>query len=154
MTHQSSFAPRDHLEHPADFGSEADVTWRYARSLDEAVRLSRAIDQHVQALGVNRLLRRGRHSMTDLATVLGERPETLASKLRGRAPAPEGDLVLWSWMTGTARVHSPLVELVTATEGDGISHLLPELGVPARVAARGRSDQETTLPSRRGERGE
>lgn len=66
MTHQSSFAPRDLLEQGADFGSEADVTWRYVTSLDEAVRLSRAVDQHVQALGVNRLLRRGRHSMTDL----------------------------------------------------------------------------------------
>lgn len=44
MTHQSSFAPRDLLTHPADFGTEADVTWCYARSLDEAIRLSRAID--------------------------------------------------------------------------------------------------------------
>ena len=135
MTHQSSFAPRDHLEQPADFGSEADVTWRYATSLDEAVRLSRAIDQHVQALGINRLLRRGHHSMTDLATVLGERPETLAAKLRGRAPAPEGDLVLWSWMTATPRVHRPVDEIVNLPSGVATGSLLPELGVPARNAA-------------------
>jgi hypothetical protein len=81
MTHQSSFAPRDLLTVPADFGTEADVTWRYARNLDEAIRLSRAIDQHVQALGVTRLLRRGRYSMTDLAKALRERPETLGDKL-------------------------------------------------------------------------
>ena len=135
MTHQSSFAPRDHLEHPGDFGSEADVTWRYATSLDEAVRLSRAIDQHVQALVVNRLPRRGRHSMTDLATVLGERPATLASKLRGREPAPEGDFVVWSWMTATLRVHRPMDELVEPRPGDPLTTLLPDLGVPARKSA-------------------
>lgn len=140
MTHQSSFAPRDHLEQPADFGSEADVTWRYATSLDEAVRLSCAIDQQVQALGVNRLLRRGRHWMTDLATVLGERPETLAAKLRGRAPAPEGDLVLWSWMMETVRVHRPVDELVSLPSGVATSSLLPALGVPARQAAQHRSE--------------
>ncbi len=47
MTHQSSFAPRDLLTHPADFGREINVTWRYAKSLDEAVRLSRSIDQRM-----------------------------------------------------------------------------------------------------------
>jgi|GEM_PF-6955542 len=31
-----SFAPRDLLEYPDDFGTEADVVWRYATSLDEA----------------------------------------------------------------------------------------------------------------------
>ena len=46
MTHQSSFAPRP--SRAPGLGSEADVAWRYARSLDEAMRLSRAIDQHVQ----------------------------------------------------------------------------------------------------------
>jgi|WetSurMetagenome_2_1015567.scaffolds.fasta_scaffold631131_2 hypothetical protein len=83
MTHQSYFAPRDLLAVAVDFGTEADVTWRYARNFDEAIRLSRAIDQHVQELGVARLLRRGRYSMTDLAKALGERTETLGDKLRG-----------------------------------------------------------------------
>lgn len=135
MTLQTSFAPRDLLTHPADFGRELNVTWRYAKSLDEALRLSRSIDQHVQALGIARLLRRGRYSMTDLAKVLGERPETLADKLRGRAPTPEGDLVLWSWLSGTARVHPPLAELAHVPDGQAPESLLPELGVPARVAA-------------------
>jgi hypothetical protein len=40
----SSFVPRSMLEHPDDFGVESDVTWRFAKSLDEAVRLSRAIE--------------------------------------------------------------------------------------------------------------
>lgn len=132
MTIRSSFAPRDLLEHTDDFGTEADVVWRYAISLDEAMRLSRSIDQHVRALGVTRLLRRGRHSMSDLAGVLGERPETLADKLRGRAPAPDGDLVLWSWITGTARVHRPLDELVQLPNGASADSVLPVLGVPAR----------------------
>ncbi len=135
MTHQSSFAPRDLPEQPVDFGIEADVTWHYARSLDEAIRLSRAIDQHAQVLGINRLLRRGRHSMSDLARALGERPETLADKIRGRAPAPEADLVLWSWMTGTARIHRPLDELAHRASEVASTSLLPVLGVPALVAA-------------------
>src|SRR5580692_3360453 len=105
MTVRSSFAPRDLLEHPDDFGTESDVVWHFATNLDEAVRLSRSIDQHLQAGGITRLLRRGRHSMTDLARILGERPETVADKLRGRTPAPEWDLVLWSWMTATSRGH-------------------------------------------------
>jgi len=147
MTYQSSFAPRDHLDQPADFGSEADATWRLATNLDEAVRLSCAIDQHIQALAVNRLLRRGRHSMADLAAVLGERPEMLADKLRGRAPAPEGDLVVWSWLTATARVHPPLRQLTMVTEGNEPRDLLPELGVPARVAAKQRSVAESAIPT-------
>ncbi len=136
MTHQSSFAPRDLLTHPADFGREINVTWRYAKSLDEAVRLSRSIDQHMQSLGIDRMLRRGRYSISDLAKVLGERPETLAAKLRGRTPAPEGDLVLWSWLSETKRVHPPLVELAHAPDGERPDSLLPQLGVPARLASR------------------
>ncbi len=133
MTHQSWFAPRDLLTHPADFGREINVTWRYAKSLDEAVRLSRSIDQHMQSLGIDRMLRRGRYSMSDLAKVLGERPETLAAKLRGRTPAPERDLVLWSWLSETKRVHPPLVELAHAPTGGEPQSLLPALGVPARL---------------------
>jgi len=140
MTQQSSFTPRELLEEPGDFGTEPDVTWKYAANLDQAIRLSRAIDQHVQALGINRLLRRGHHSMTDLASVLGERAETLADKIRGRAPAPERDLVLWSWMTKTPRTHSPLSELVNLPTGVTTASLLPTLGVPARVTAKLRNE--------------
>lgn len=55
---------------PDDFRREPNMRWIPARNLDEAVRLSRAIDQHLQAVEVNRLLRRGRYSMTDLARSL------------------------------------------------------------------------------------
>lgn len=120
------------LEHPGDFGLEAEVTWLPASSLDEAVRLSRAIDQHTQALAVGRLLRRNKHSIADLAGVIGERPETLAAKLRGRRPAPEGDLVLWSWLTGEARRHRPLAELVKLPRDADPATLLPALAAPAR----------------------
>lgn len=140
LTAPSSFSPRNLLEHADDFGMEADVVWRYASNLDEALRLSRAIDQHTQALGINRLLRRGRHSMTDLARVLGERSETLAAKLRGRAPAPERDLILWSWMTATPRTHRPISELVRLAPGADTASLLPVLGLSSRrVAASKRS---------------
>ena len=125
MKRSSSFAPRDLLTHPADFGREINVTWRYARSLDEAVRLSRSIDQHMQSLGIDRMLRRGRYSMSDLAKVLGQRPETLAKKLRGRMPAPEGDLVLWSWLSGTPRAHVPLGEIANPPEGKDPRHCRP-----------------------------
>lgn len=132
MSLPPSFVPQAMLELPHDFGVEAEVTWRPARSLDEAVRLSRAIDQHAQAVAVSRLLRLQRHSVTDLAGVLGERPETLAAKLRGRRPAPEADLVLWSWLTGASRQHRPLAELVTLPgDADPVS-LLPVLPIPAR----------------------
>lgn len=43
------------------------MMWIPARSLDEAVRVARAIDQHAQAMEVNRFLRRGRYSVIDLA---------------------------------------------------------------------------------------
>lgn len=118
---------------PNDFGVEAEVTWRPARSLDEAVRLSRAIDQHVQAVAVRRLMRLQGHAVADLARTFGERPETLAAKLCGRRPAPEADLVLWSWMTGASRQHRPLAELVTLPGDADPASLLPVLPlVPAR----------------------
>lgn len=40
VTVQSSFVPRELLERPEDFRAEADVTWRYASNLDEAIRLA------------------------------------------------------------------------------------------------------------------
>lgn len=131
VTEPASFVPRSLLEHPDDFGAETDVTWRLAASLDEAIRLARALDQHHLSIAVGRMLRRSGHSMADLATVLGERPETLAGKPRGRRPAPEGDLCMWSWMSGARRTHPPLGELV-AVDGDP-SGLLPTLGEPARL---------------------
>jgi len=129
----SSFAPLDLLTHPADFGREINVTWRRATSLDEAPRLSRSIDQHLQSLGMDRILRRGRYSVSDLARALVERPESVLDKLRGRAPAPERDLVLWSWMSGTPRVQVPLSEIANPPEGQRPEALLPDLGEPARI---------------------
>lgn len=130
MSEPASFVPRDLLDHPTDFGVESEPTWHYAGNLDEALRLSRAIDQHTQALGIDRWLRRGGHSITDLAGKLGERPETLAGKLRGRRPAPERDLILWSWLTGAERSHVPLAEL--CADGLDEAEVIPALGVPAR----------------------
>lgn len=139
MPEAPSFTPRALLEHPDDFGLEADATWRFARSLDEAICLNRAIDQHTQALGVGRLLRRRRNSIADLAGAIGQRPETLASKLRGRRPAPEADLVVWSWLTGAARRHPPLGELVQLPGDGDPASLLPELPRPARRGQPGRT---------------
>lgn len=127
-----AFRPCSHLEHPDEFGVEPEAVWTLAASLDEAIRLERAIDQHTQALAVRRWLRRGGHSMADLAKVLDERPETLAAKLRGRRPAPEADLVMWSWLTGTARQHRPLAELISEPDKAVPGALLPRLGPPAR----------------------
>mgnify|MGYP001350213375 CR=1 FL=1 len=59
--------------------------------------------------------------------------ETVAAKLRGRRPAPERDLVLWSWMTGSPRTHPPLAELVVSPDGEDASAMLPRMGVPARL---------------------
>lgn len=133
MAEPASFVPRSFLEHPDDFGVDVDVSWRLASSLDEALRLSRAIDQHHLAVSMGRMLRRRRHSMTDLAVAIGERPETVAAKLRGRRPAPERDLVLWSWMTGWPRTHPPLAELVVSPDSEDASALLPRLDLPARL---------------------
>ena len=135
MTLNAAFSPRDCFEIPDDFGREPNMRWIPARNLDEAVRLSRAIDQHLQAVEVNRLLRRGRYSMTDLAKALRERPETLSSKLRGRAPATERDLILWSWLTGGTRAHPPLERIGRGPDGEPGTTFLPDLGTPARVAA-------------------
>lgn len=133
MTRSSSFAWRDLLTHPADFGREINVTWKRTTSLDEAIRLGRAIDQHLQSLGMDRKLRRGRYSATGLARALGERPETLVAKLKGRAPAPKSDLVLWAWMSGTSRVQAPLSEIANPPERQRSEALLPNLGEPARI---------------------
>ncbi len=136
MAEPASFVPRSFLKHPDDFGVDFEVSWHLARSLDEALRLSRAIDEHHLAVTLGRMLRRRRHSMSDLAAALGERPETVAAKLRGRRPAPERDLLLWSWMTGSPRTHPPLAELVVLPDGQDPSAPLPRLDVPARLRHR------------------
>ena len=71
-TLHAAFAPRDCFVIPDDFGRESNMHWIPARNLDKAVRLSRAIDQQMQVVEVNRLLWRGRYSMTDLAKALKE----------------------------------------------------------------------------------
>jgi hypothetical protein len=77
MTLNAAFSSRDCFEIPDNFGREPNMRWIPARNLDEAVRLSQAIDQRLPAVEVKRLLRRGRNSMTDLAKALSERPATL-----------------------------------------------------------------------------
>lgn len=135
MTLHAAFAPRDCFETPEDFGREPNMKWIPGRNLDEAVRVARAIDQHVLAMEVNRFLRRGHYSVADLAKALMERPETLSAKLRGRAPATERDLILWSWLTGGNRAHPPIERMGRGPDGESGKIFLPGLGTPARVAA-------------------
>ena len=63
-------------------------------------KLARAREQHELALAVHLLCLKHRNSIPDLAQRLDQRRESLWSKLTGRAPAREEDLILWAWLTG------------------------------------------------------
>jgi hypothetical protein len=56
----------------------------------------------------------------------------VANDAHMRTPAPDRELVLWSWMTGALRPHRPLAELVHLQSEAAPSPLLLVLGVPAR----------------------
>jgi hypothetical protein len=71
------------------------------------------------ALDVNRLLRRGRNCIADLADVLHERRETLAAKLTGRHPAGPADFIVWSWLAGKTTIRVPAHRRAARPVGDG-----------------------------------
>lgn len=122
MPRPPSFVPRSLLEHPVDFGVEADVTWKLASSLAGAARLARAVEQHCVALAVNRLLRRNRNSIADLARALGVREATLQQKLNGQLPASPEDLNVWLWLVDA---QPSLPPLATLKEGGDDLPVLP-----------------------------
>ena len=51
-------------------------------------------------------------SIPEVAAILGIQRRQLWSKLTGRSPAQEDDLITWSWMTDTPRRTAPLRELL------------------------------------------
>jgi hypothetical protein len=85
------------------FGQQEDVEWRLARDLPGALKLARSREQHELALMVHRQCMKYRLSYPDLAARLEQRRESLWSKLTGRSPAREADLILWAWLTGERR---------------------------------------------------
>lgn len=95
---------------------------------------------------MGKMLRRCRYSMADLASTLGERPETVAAKLRCRHPVPERDLCVWSWMTGTRRTHAPLAELVQLPDGEDANGV-PKLGRLAPASSRADPNRRWCRPT-------
>ena len=124
MPAKPSFEPRKFLDHPGLFGKVEDVTtWRLAGDLQEAVLLARATEQHALAYVVHLYLLKNDRSIRDFATHLNQRREGLQAKLIGKVPAQEGDLIIWSWMTGEKRRTPMLAGLMR--EGVAVPSLRP-----------------------------
>ncbi len=97
MTLNPAFPSRDCIEIPDNFGRRSNIRCVPAPRLDEAMRPSRAINHHLQAFGVYRLLRRGRYSVTNLEKRCeSNRKSCHRGPAGGRAPATERDFILWS----------------------------------------------------------
>ena len=98
-----SFVPQALMVVPDYFGQQEDVEWKLARDLDGTLKLAQAREQHDLALQVHRQCLKYHLSCPDLARALSQRRESLWSKLTGRSPAREADLILWAWLTGEHR---------------------------------------------------
>ena len=103
MANPPSFVPRDFLEVPEFFGVHEDVTWHLAKDYAGAARLARSREQHELAYRIWLLRTEHKNSVQDVADVLGQRRENLWSKLNGKTPATEEDLIRWAWLVGEAR---------------------------------------------------
>ncbi|MGH8981388.1 MAG: hypothetical protein ACRDWE_10275 [Acidimicrobiales bacterium] len=103
MSVPPSFVPRRLLRVPGFFGEQEDVEWKLARDVEGAVRLARAREQHDLAFVLHRRRLELERSVPDIAAHLGVPRGNLVSKLTGRAPATEGDLIRWCWFLDEKR---------------------------------------------------
>lgn len=112
MSEEPAFVPRNFLIYPNFFGKQARPDVRLARSFAGAARLAWAIEQHELALAMNLLMAKMDRSGPEVAAMLDMKSRNLWSKLTGRAPAKEDDLIMWSWLTDTPRRTIPVRELL------------------------------------------
>lgn len=114
MSQPPSFVPRDLLVVPGYFETQEpkNLEWRLATDYPGAVRLAWAMQQQELANAMFHLRTAAEKTTPDVAAILGIPRRQLWSKLTGRSPAQEDDLITWSWMTETPRRTKPLRELL------------------------------------------
>jgi hypothetical protein len=109
-----SFVPRDLLVVPGYFETQEpkNLQWHLATDYLGAVRLAWAMQQQELANAMFHLRTTAEKTIPEVAAILGIQRRQLWSKLTGRSPAQEDDLITWSWMTDTPRRTAPLRELL------------------------------------------